>query len=121
MTPDILDLARAVVASPRWRFGPPQSRKQEPRRTSSGVRWIRAETHGDWLPDLQDPATLGCLLALVREAWSDPGVSAVMALNGEWMVLVAGGKPLLRVGRTVPRHPTEPAAMVAALLTAPKE
>jgi len=26
------------------------------------------------LPDLTDPATLGCLLALVREAWNDPKV-----------------------------------------------
>lgn len=26
----------------------------------------------DALPDLSDPATLGCLLALVREAWDDP-------------------------------------------------
>jgi len=26
----------------------------------------------DALPDLTDPATLGCLLALVREAWSSP-------------------------------------------------
>lgn len=25
-----------------------------------------------WLPDLSDPATLGCLMALVREAWGDP-------------------------------------------------
>ena len=25
------------------------------------------------LPDLTDPATLGCLLRLVREAWGDPG------------------------------------------------
>jgi hypothetical protein len=24
------------------------------------------------LPDLRDPATLGCLLALVRDAWGDP-------------------------------------------------
>ena len=24
------------------------------------------------VPDLTDPATLGCLLALVREAWGDP-------------------------------------------------
>lgn len=26
----------------------------------------------DALPDLTDPSTLGCLLALVREAWSNP-------------------------------------------------
>ena len=27
-------------------------------------------------PDLADPATLGCLLALVRKAWGDPGIYA---------------------------------------------
>jgi hypothetical protein len=35
---------------------------------------------GEWsdaLPDLTDPATLGCLLALVREAWQDPYLCAV--------------------------------------------
>lgn len=26
-------------------------------------------------PDLRDPATLGCLLALVREAWGDPSLT----------------------------------------------
>ena len=31
--------------------------------------------HLDHWPDLADPATLGCLLHLVREAWGDPGLS----------------------------------------------
>jgi len=40
--------------------------------------WQQAEPYGDhvypgpYLPDLTDPATLGCLLALVREAWRCP-------------------------------------------------
>lgn len=29
---------------------------------------------GPYLPDLRDPATLGCLLALVREAYADPAL-----------------------------------------------
>lgn len=31
-------------------------------------RWVDRYTY--WLPDLSDPATLGCLLALVRQAWT---------------------------------------------------
>jgi hypothetical protein len=27
--------------------------------------------------DVNDPATIGCLLALVRQAWGDPGIYAV--------------------------------------------
>lgn len=35
------------------------------------VVYARAGRHSaDMLPDLTDPATLGCLLALVRQAWN---------------------------------------------------
>ena len=40
-----------------------------------GWRWMPGMPEGE-LPDLSDPATLGCLLALVREAWDDPQVHA---------------------------------------------
>ena len=34
------------------------------------VEYIQPIAMGhDWFPDLDDPATLGCLLALVRKAW----------------------------------------------------
>jgi hypothetical protein len=38
------------------------------------------------LPDLTDPATVGCLLALVREAWSDPYLCAVGDPDTGWRV-----------------------------------
>jgi hypothetical protein len=47
------------------------------------------------LPDLTDPATLGCVLAMVREAYGDPGVGAVLSTSlaeGEptWWLIWAG-------------------------------
>ena len=49
----------------------------------------------DWttatlLPDLTDPATLGCLLALVREAWGDPSIIAEPSL-GMWEISRSDG------------------------------
>ena len=35
------------------------------------------------VPDPNDPATLGCLLAMAREAWSNPGASCG-AFGGTW-------------------------------------
>ncbi|MEN9785503.1 MAG: hypothetical protein RLZZ299_767 [Pseudomonadota bacterium] len=39
------------------------------------------------LPDLRDPATLGCMLALVRETWGDPSLSVLFDHDGcKWRV-----------------------------------
>lgn len=47
---------------------------------------------GSVLPDLSDPATLGCLLALVREAWSDDRVSCFYSSTiCAWVVKVPSG------------------------------
>ena len=51
--------------------------------------WQQPEPYGDhsypgpYLPDLSDPATLGCLLALVREAWGQDDLVA-FRFNGQW-------------------------------------
>ena len=75
---------------------------------------------GDYEPDLTDPATVGCLLALLREASGDPRLSVVADAEGgdtwevvkpdhEWGFLDAfPGNPC--------RGSTEGAAIAAALI-----
>ena len=68
----------------------------------SMVQW----SENDYLPDLTDHATVGCLLALVREAWSDPMLFAFPdAFPDRWTV----------VNVDCGHHATEVAALVAAL------
>ena len=71
----------------------------------------------DALPDLDDPATLGCLLARVREAWCDPGIYARQAsrrLCIVWAVYSYGTG-----SRTYAVADTEAEVLVAALEVAP--
>lgn len=73
------------------------------------------------LPDLTDPATLGCLLALVREAHAEPQLSAYYSTSLDGWI-VAG--PSAKGGWCRPCgfsrvSPTEAAALVAALEAAP--
>ncbi len=80
----------------------------------------RRAPDGPGLPDLSDPATLGCLLALVREAWEDPHLYTLHDIH--WTVR-------LRDGVTTAFEPeddswvgtgaTEAQALVAALEAAP--
>jgi hypothetical protein len=62
-------------------------------------------------PDLSDPATLGCLLALVREAWGEPRTAVVPLSGDRWGVAIPN------VLRQSPAHKgaTEAEALVAAL------
>ena len=64
-------------------------------------------------PDLEDPATLGCLLALVREAWGDPHLHSGRRLLG-WGVWIS-----TTMVRCVGKADTEAEALVAALEAAP--
>ena len=56
-------------------------------------------------PDFSDPATLGCLLALVREKW---GAIYTKPEEGRWTVRGP-------TGHIVGQGPTEAEALVAAL------
>jgi hypothetical protein len=117
----MIELARRAVACKGWRWIP-------------GMRWWTEDDRGrlddfqpeymgrphDALPDLTDPATLGCLLHLVREAWGDPTIvtAATLELGGVRGWVAECWAPQSPLHTLTPR-PTEAAALVAALEAAP--
>ena len=76
---------------------------------------------GDHLPDLQDPATLGCLLALLREAWGDHATSfANKYEKPTWVWCVYDGRVSSDdYGHEIAKGSTEADALVRALEAAP--
>ena len=69
------------------------------------------------LPDLTDPATLGCLLALVREAWGDEHLHNGRRIAG-WGVWTSASTP---IPQCVGKGDTEAEALVAALEAAERQ
>jgi len=74
MTDEQKALSRRAVACMGWRWMPGQRwivTRAAPLEDYAGriVDGGRRAPDGPGMPDLTDPATVGCLLALVREAW----------------------------------------------------
>lgn len=137
----IEELGRRAVACKHWRWM--DGMQVEPLRFR--VVWLTEDMIGesdqtsyfwknvpDIYPDLSDPATLGCLLALVREAWTrDPEVNhwvsyAVPVFDGleTWRVgCILDGAKMFAVCNlatmTLVEGKTEAEALVLALEAAP--
>ena len=87
-------LARAAVDCPKWRWMSGM-KVAVPAAHEGDTGYYRIlmstdEPEDDAYPDFSDPATLGCLLALVREAWEAPTISTryseYVDRGGEWDV-----------------------------------
>jgi len=118
-------LSRRAVACGGWRWLRGMLRQDDYRYIGSGV-WARwSDVHSlttalhapDQLPDLTDPATRGCLLALVREAWGDSEMH--MALGAKGWVWLTGESRVYDVVIPINAGETEAEALVAALEAAP--
>lgn len=72
----------------------------------------------DPLPDFSDPATLGCLLFLVREAWKDPNTYCFLSLvTASWCTT---GKGILSsLEYPIESYISEVDSLVTALERAP--
>lgn len=123
-------LGRRAVACPRWRWMPGMRSLVGPGRAP--YRYVTNEyapPEGEdvgfsdpIVPDLSDPATLGCLLHLVREAHGDGDTVAFVAHSDgspkKWCVDV-GVDPDFFDERKYVYRSTEAEALVAALEAAP--
>jgi len=119
MTDEQNVLSRRAVACKGWRQLPGMLALPSEGMISTPVRLTE---ESDWphdvglrLPDLTDPATVGCLLALVREAWGTAIIVSYSYDDGLWETMWEGATAAGWCGR----GDTEAEALVAALECAP--
>lgn len=111
MSDDMIALSRRAVACKGWRWMPGM-------KVDGGFRVVESLVPFTFpvdLPDLSDPATLGCLLAIVREAWGDPRASTNASPYGDGRWAVSDSK----ARRAYAWGTSEADALVAALESAP--
>jgi len=123
-------LGRRAVACKAWRWMPGMLDGIDEQRVASvrdglvtmesdGLIVIHANIHvaRRSLPDLRDPATLGCLLALVREAWGEPRLSVYVEDCGSnaWRIDAPYDCSEKLLPLCQARYPSEAEALVEAL------
>lgn len=131
MNEDMIALAREAVTSPRWRWMSGMRTAVRPSRikpsiTIGGRRVSddRPATPDD-LPDFDDPATVGCLEALIQELYDHDGRDVIVDVRWavgtdhrvvRWVRTRTGARPETVGGYY---HPSKVAALVTALKAAP--
>ena len=116
-------IAKQAAACKHWRWMPGMLARFDqlslcfrcPKRLRDVPKYLALDPEAAW-PDLTDPATLGCLLALVREAWSEPGVSVWYDRRvGLWSWMADGCLHSVHRPSDEDGYDTEAEALVAAL------
>jgi hypothetical protein len=115
MTDEMISLSRRAVACRGWKSmgGMLYADGAWRARVGDGWNW---RAGAEVLPVLDDAATVGCLLALVREAWDDPGMFARPRggkVRPDWVMCAGQTSDIVCIA------PTEAEALVAALEGAP--
>jgi hypothetical protein len=126
MTEAQVGLAKRAAACKGWRWMPGMLASLDGIDGDYRARVCRVDNDRFWsdatplpydltsyVPDLSDPATLGCLLALVREAWGDSEMH--MALGAKGWVWLTGESRVYDVVIPINAGETEDEALVAAL------
>jgi len=115
--PEHIELSRRLVACKHFRWMPGMAFFED-----NGLQWrVQSEMHAEYIYndrrlDLSDPASVGCLMQLVREAWRQEGITTSYG-EGYWRV----HSPIMKLGFPYMDNDynTEAAALVAALEAAP--
>ena len=122
------ELGRRAVACKHWKWMPGMLARGKVPNIDTAFGRVSEEYAGSAVPyqlaypwpDLFDPATLGCLLHLVRKAWSAPHAAPQWDQRWQhWAVLTPNYNQECESWKNLGADDTEAEALVAALEAAP--